>query len=419
VAYRIPYVDVYTDDVYDDVDTKDPYHKDSFINDGKGEDEFEQIESLCYDEGDYGGVEGLDECSDESSTEHIPGQSDTPPVTATTISANRPPKPFRPQIPHDAERMLINKETERERERDRRQVPPPAQPAAAVMFTPYTPPKPIKPPRSPTATFRIPGARSSTPPLPVRIPAPPPLHSMGDTHGSKRPHSAAAIAVSPEWRSERYSSSPPDPPLSPSPPYPPPPSHTNRTMSVSTAAASSPSHTNRTVSVTNSAPPSSSHTSRTMSVSTAAASSPSHTNRTVSVTNSAPPSSSHTSRTMSVSTAAASSPSHTNRTVSVTNSAPPSSSHTSRTMSVSTAAASSASHTNRTVSVSTAAVPSPTASIASRGEVSVPGPPSDCSEADSEDYQNSTLGTDDVSTCPDLELEFQDEHFFPRHPYGE
>jgi hypothetical protein len=381
--------------------TKHSYHTASFINDGKVEDEFEQIESLYYDdEGDYGDAEVLDEYSDESGREHIPGQSDTPPVTATTISANRPPKPFRPQIPQDAERMFINEERERERqrERDRRQVPPPAQPAA-VIFTPYTPPKPIKPPRSPPATSRIPGARSSTPPLPV--PAPPPLHSMGDTHSSKRHQAIAATssaAVSPEWRSGRYSSSPPDPPLLSSPPYPPRPSHTNRIMTVSTAAAPSPSHTNRTMSVSTAAAPSPSHTNRTMSVSTAAAPSPSHTNRIMTVSTAAAPSPSHTNRTMSVSTAAAPSPSHTNRI-----------------MSVSTAAAPSPSHTNRIMSVSTTAAP---ASIISSGEAPVPGPPSDCSEADSEDYQNSTLGTDDVSTCPDLELEFQDEHFFPRHPYG-
>ena len=385
MAYRIPYVDVYTDD---DAGAEGPYHTNSFINDGKDEDEFKQIESLCYnDEGDYDNnyddAEVQDECSDESSTEQIPEQSYTPPVIATTISANRPTKPFRPQIPQDAGRLSISGD----RESDRRQVPPPAHAVAPVTVTPYNPPKPVKPPRSPPVVSRIPGPRSSTPPLPA--PSPPPLHSMVDIHSSKRPHSAigaaaGTAAVSPEWRTGRYSSSPPDPPSSSppdppssSPPYPPP--------------SSSPPY-----------PPPSSHTNRTMSVSTTAVPSPSHTNRTVSASSSAAPSSSsHTNRTMSVSTTAAPSPSHTNRTVSASSSAAPSSS----------------SHANRTMSVSTTVVPSPSASIGSRGEAR--GPPSDCSEADSEDCQNSTLGTDDVSSYPDLELEFQDEHFFPRHPYGE
>ena len=57
----------------------------------------------------------------------------------------------------------------------------------------------------------------------------------------------------------------------------------------------------------------------------------------------------------------------------------------------------------------------PSPSLATRGDGSI----LDCSEAGSDGYQNSTLGTDDVSSYPDLELEFQDEHFFPRQPYGE
>lgn len=41
-------------------------------------------------------------------------------------------------------------------------------------------------------------------------------------------------------------------------------------------------------------------------------------------------------------------------------------------------------------------------------------PSFECSEFDSEDGQHSFPGTDDVSSsCPDLELEFQDESFFP------
>ena len=49
----------------------------------------------------------------------------------------------------------------------------------------------------------------------------------------------------------------------------------------------------------------------------------------------------------------------------------------------------------------------------------VPSPPFECSEFDSEDEQNSFLGTDDVScSYPDLEREFQDESFFPYRMSG-
>ena len=49
----------------------------------------------------------------------------------------------------------------------------------------------------------------------------------------------------------------------------------------------------------------------------------------------------------------------------------------------------------------------------------IPSPSFECSEFDSEDEQNSFLGTDDVScSYPDLEREFQDESFFPYRMSG-